>query len=294
MLKPLFHTCIIIPILALWMMFPLITAAQQSIQRPTEDSREYRGFQFGLNIGLSMPNAYSANYYNGSDRNENNIKYVFGNYYNYQDIYRLLNVADTFFVKQFPSNMHYPPTASAGLYIGFNFNRKNSMYVQFNYAKFRPHDHFTVEVDPKDYLTEPDLRIFSISGAEERINIDLGYSRSYPINDHMDFIASAGVAINDSKVLKAEIDLEGKTYSIINIYGNRAYVPGSNMQEYQFRQGGIGIGLHGGGGVNFNFANNFALQPGLTLYWNNVALEGYRDMAFSSYFYVRIIALNIL
>jgi hypothetical protein len=278
----------------LFSMAPLLLLAQHSIQRPEKDSRDYRGFQFGFNIGLFMPSSYQANYYNGSNGNENNIKYVFGNFYNYQDLYRLLNVSDTFFVKQFPAKMHYPPTATGGLYIGFNFNRKSSMYIQFNYAKLRPHDVFTVEVDPKDYLTEPDLRLYTISGVEERINIDLGYSRSYPVKDNVDFVASAGLAINDAKVLKSVINLEGKEYSIVNIYGNHAYVPGSNMQEYQFRQGGIGIGLHGGAAFKFNFANNFALQPGVTLYWNNVALEGYKGMRFSSCFYVRIVALNIL
>jgi hypothetical protein len=275
-------------------MHPIIVSGQHSIQRSDEDSREYRGLQFGFNIGLFMPNNYSANYYNGKDGNENNIKYVFGNYYNYQDIKLLVNAADTFFVKQFPTNMRYQPTASAGLYIGFNLNRRNSLFVQFNYTKLKPRDIFTVEVDPKDYLTEPDLRLYTISGVEERINIDLGYSRNYPVNDHLDFVASAGLAINDSKVLKAVINIENKEYSIVNVYGTHSYVPGSNMQQYQFTEGGIGFGLHGGGGFNFNFANNFALQPGFTLYWNNVNLEGYKDMKISPYFYVRIIALNIL
>lgn len=276
---------------------PLIVAAQHSsssIQRPEEDSREYRGFQFGFNIGLFLPNSYSANYYNGSDGNENNIKYIFGNKYHYEDLYQLLNVSDTFFVKQFPTNMRYPATASAGLYIAFNLNRRNSIFVQFNYSKLKPHDVFTVEVDPKDYLTDPDLRLYTVSGVEERINIDLGYSRNFPVTDNVDFVASAGLAINDSKVLKAVINIENKEYSIVNVYGKNSYVPGSGMQQYQFTEGGIGFGLHGGGGFNFNFANNFALQPGITLYWNNVNLEGYKDMKFSPYFYVRIIALNIL
>lgn len=273
---------------------PLFITAQHTSPRPEKDARENRGFQFGFNIGLFLPNGYTANYYNGSDGNENNIRYIFGNYYNYQDIRRLLNVSDTFFVKQFPADMHYRPTTIAGFYMGYNFNRKNSMYIQFNYSKLKPRDIFTVEVDPKDYLTEPDLRLYTVSGEEERINIDIGYSRSYPVTDHMDFVASAGLALNDTKVLKAVINLEGKEYSIVNVYGNRSYVPGTNMQEYQFTEGGIGFGLHGGAGVNFNFANKFALQPGVTLYWNNVNLEGYKAMKISSCFFLRIIALNIL
>jgi hypothetical protein len=279
-------------------------AAQNSssIQRPEQDSREYRGLQFGFNIGLFLPNAYSANYYNGSDGNENNIKYIFGNKYHYQDLYQFMNVSDTFFLKQCPTNMRYRATASAGLYIGFNLNRRNSIFVQFNYNKLKPQDLFTVEVDPKDYLTDPDLRLFSISGVEERINIDLGYSRNYPVTDNLDFVASAGLAINDSKVLKAVIKIKGeeingneniKEYSIVNVYGSHPYVPGSGMQQYEFTEGGIGYGVHGGGGLNINFANNFTLQPGVTLYYNNVDLKGYTAMKFSSYFYLRIIALTI-
>jgi len=282
----------------LFMLFlPFSIKAQLSIkaQPDIEDSRETGGFQFGLNFGMYLANKYPANYYNGSDANLNNIKYILGNKYLYYDIYKTIpRITDTFFVKQYPTDMHYPATASAGLYISYNFNRSTGVYIQFNYVKLKPHDAFTVEVDPKEYLTNPDLRLYSISGEEERINIDLGYSRSFRLGQNIDIIGEAGIALNDIKVLKSRIYIEDKEYSIINVYGKNSYIPNSNMQSYNITQGGIGIGLHGGAGVRFNFSDSFALQPGATLYWNNVNLEGYKDMRFSSFFYLRFIARKLL
>jgi hypothetical protein len=107
-------------------------------------------------------------------------------------------------------------------------------------------------------------------------------------------MAEAGIALNDIKVLKSMINIEDKEFDLINLYGKNPYVPGSNMQEYNIVQGGIGVGVHGGCGIKFNFSDNFALQPGATLYWNNVNLEGYKDMRFSPFFYLRFIARKLL
>jgi hypothetical protein len=266
-------------------------------QRGEEENQDQGGLQYGLDFGLYLPNRYPANYYNGSDGNVNNIKFIFSNETYNNEIKQALNVSDTskFFLKECPTNMRYPATPSAGLYISYNFNRSTGVYLQFNYVKLKPHDVFTVEVSPQDeILTTPDLRLFSISGEEERINIDLGYSRAFRVRENMDIMGEAGIAINDIKVLKSRIYIVNKEYSLINVYGNKPYVPGSNMQAYDIVQGGIGIGLHGGAGIRFNFSESFALQPGATLYWNNVNLEGYKDMRFSPFFYLRFIARKLL
>jgi hypothetical protein len=279
---------------ALFLLIVLLIPFSLNAQPKEENTQETGGFQFGLDFGLYLANKYPANYYNGSDGNINNIKYVFGNKYQYDELYIALRAADTFFLKQYPSNMRYPATASAGLYISYNFNRSTGVYLQFNYVKLRPHDAITVEVDPKEYLTNPDLRLYSISGEEERINIDIGYSQAFRLSNSIDVVAETGIALNDVKVLKSRIYIEDKEYSLINVYGKNSYIPNSNMQAYNITQGGIGIGLHGGAGIRFNFSESFALQPGATLYWNNVNLEGYKDMRFSSFFYLRFIARKLL
>jgi hypothetical protein len=258
------------------------------------NSDDEKGLQLGLNFGMLLPNNYPANYYNGSDGNENNIKYIFSNKYHYEDIYRALNCADTFFLYACPMNMSYPATVSPGVYFSYNFNRTTGVFVQFNYVKLKPHDAFTIEVDPKEYLTTPDLRLYSISGEEERINIDIGYSRAFRLRDNIDLVGEAGLALNDIKVLKSRILIENLEYSLINVYGENSYIPNSNQQTFEVYLGGIGIGLHGGAGLRFNFSESIALQTGATLYWNNVNLEGYKDMSFSSFFYLRFIAKRLI
>jgi hypothetical protein len=279
-----------------FMMFMLILPIILKAQREEENEREYGGLQFALDFGMYLANKYPANYYNGSDANENNIKYVFGNTTWNNEIKQLLNVSDTskFFLRECPTNMHYPATPSAGLYISYNFNRSTGLYLQFNYVKLKPHDAFSIEVSPQDeVLTNPDLRLYSISGEEERINIDIGYSKAFQIRNNIDIMGEAGIAVNDIKVLKSSINIENKEYSLINIYGKNSYVPGASQQVYDIYEGGIGIGIHGGAGIKFNFSESFALQPGATLYWNNVNLEGYKDMRFSSFFYLRFIARQL-
>jgi hypothetical protein len=279
-----------------FILLALILPSSLKAQREDKDSQDYGGLQFGLDFGMYLANKYPANYYNGSDGNENNIKYVFGNTYYNNEIKQLLNVSDTskFFLREYPTNMHYPATPSAGLYISYNFNRSTGIYLQFNYVKLKPHDVFSIEVSPQDeVLTNPDLRLYSISGVEERINIDIGYSKAFRVSDNTDFMGEAGIAVNDIRVLKSSINIENKEYSLINIYGKDSYVPGASQQVYDIYEGGIGIGIHGGAGIKFNFSESFALQPGATLYWNNVNLEGYKDMRFNSFFYLRFIARQL-
>ena len=61
----------------------------------TQENDKYCGWTFGLNFGLYYPSGYSANYYNGSDINENKASWVLGNYYWYQEIFKALDISDT-------------------------------------------------------------------------------------------------------------------------------------------------------------------------------------------------------
>jgi len=289
--------------IVLLLLVVLLMPTQLKAQRDGEDNQNIGGFQYGLDFGLYMPNKYSANYYNGSEGNLNNIKYIFSTDTYYKEILQALNVSDTshFYLNECPTDMRYPKTISAGLYISYNFNRSTGVYIQFNYVKLKPKDFFTISISPQDeILTKPTLLQFPIIGEEERINIDLGYSQAFRLTENIDIVSEAGIALNDTKVLTSKIIIKDvkygndKEYNLINVYGNKQYAPGTNQQAYNIVQGGIGIGLHGGAGIRFNFNENYSLQPGATLYWNNVNLQGYNDMRFSSFFYLRFIARKIL
>ena len=243
-----------------------------------EYSNEVKGWIFGLNVGVYYPSKATAAFYNGSPANVNNVNYVMSNYYWYQEIFFALGANDSVSVAGLPQNMHYQVAMRPGLYAQYCFNERLSLVIEFNYMKLKANDVITFEVDPKEYLTEKDLRLYPIRGVEERVYADIGLKRTYPQNDKLSFFAMGGLNINSTKVKESSFYVEEKEYSMINTYGDSGYIPNSNMQTYDVYQGGIGVGMHVGGGVALTFGNGIVIEPGLTAHWLMVQLERYQNM----------------
>lgn len=262
-----------------------------------QEEDKYCGWTFGLNFGLYYPGKYTANYFNGSSSNENTARYVFDNYYWYQDIYNALGAADTVFIAAngLPANMHYKVSMNPGLFAEYRFNKDYALNIEFNYLKLKTSDAISIEVDPKEYATEPDIRLFPIKGVEERVYCNLSLKRYFESDrENVTYFALGGINFNNTKVLKNFIYIEGKEYSIINVYGRQSYIPNSNMQTYNIYEGGIGYGLVAGGGASVEFGNGIILEPGITANWTKVNLEGYKRFTPGIGIYVRFILNSLL
>ena len=140
------------------------------------------GWDFGMNFGYYLPSAYHAGFYDGSADNVNNINYIFGNKYYRDEIRKSLNSTDTFLISAMPQKMRYTGAFTMGLYFRRTFDKYFGFSIQFNYSKLHANDFFQIEVDPNYILTEPDLRVFPIWGIEERVNIDLNFSKYLSIS----------------------------------------------------------------------------------------------------------------
>lgn len=232
------------------------------------------GWQYGLNIGFYFANAKSAGFYSGKEGNENEISIVFGNKYRYDEIRQLL-FADTLILRELPSRMTYDPALMIGILGKYQFNETYGLILQFNYVKLKTTDFFTVEVDPKSFLTQPDLRLFGILGEEERVNVEIGIASKYRIGHNMNFFLETGLNINDSEARENKIQIEGREFDIVNIYGSQNYVPNTSLQTYEIRQGGIGFGIFLNTGVQFVFNENLSMDPSLSLWWKRINLAGY-------------------
>jgi hypothetical protein len=183
----------------------------------------------------------------------NKISYIFTNKYWYDEIKLLLSADDTVVLRELPHDMHYNVALTGGIFLRFNITRNNSIFLEANYARLRTDDGFTVEVDPQGY-TFQDIRVFGIHGVEERINVDLGYHRKFPVyRNKMNLFVQGGVNMNYVNVLEAYVNFYDKEYSFINIYGNNFYVPGAYTQEVDNFQNGFGFGFVGGGGKYYLF-----------------------------------------
>jgi hypothetical protein len=242
-------------------------------------SNDGRGWVFGLNVGVYYASKETAAYHNGKSTNVNNVAYVMSNYYWYQDIFHALGAHDSISVSGLPENMHYKLAMQPGLYAQYCFSPTFALLIEFNYMKLKAEDVIIFEVDPpQDYLANPDLRLYPMRGAEERIYADIGVKRSYPKTDKLSYFWMGGLNVNSTQVKKSSFYVEEVEYSMINVYLDGGYVPNGNTQSYTVYQGGIGIGGFAGAGASLSFGNSIVIEPGFTAHWLMVKLEGYQNM----------------
>lgn len=256
--------------------------------------KERRGLEYGGIAGFYMAGKSTAGFYSGKPGNENNVNYVFRNTYWYNEIYQLLGAYDTVFVREYPEEMKYDPAFSFGVFARYDLNCNTGIILQFSYAKLRAKDVVTVEVDPKEYLTEPDIRLCSIYGTEERNLLDLGIVHAFGKNPVSRFLIGAGVNMNNSLVKEHMIQIGTKSYNLVNVYGNNNYIPGGNQQSYEIRQGGIGFGLYGTIGGRFEFSPAVALEPGFTFYYKKIAIDPNSGFVPQMNFFVRLCFRDLL
>jgi hypothetical protein len=262
--------------------------------RDDDDKLKVKRWEFGVNIGGYFANKYTANFYNGSESNENKLSYVMGNKYWYQEICQSLNVPDTskVYVTGIPTNMHYHPAITGGLFLRCNITKKHGIFLEANYVKLKTEDAITLQIPPS-YWTFEQFYVEPIYGQEERVMIDLAYQYTWTLKSNINFFVQAGPTMIYNRVLKNAVVIEGTEYSLINIYGNQFYVPNTNMQEVQNLQGGFGFGLYTGAGAGFPLTDYFSVEAGGFMHYASTHLEGYQELRPSFGIYLRILFHNL-
>ncbi len=241
---------------------------------PGDSLRKNTGFIFGINMGAFWAHKYQAGFYNGSPGNVDSIGLIFSNYYYKEDIRRELN--DTFRLLELPADMRYQPAMQVGFYVKYNITPTTGAFIQFNYSKVKTKDVFTMGIGGEpQYLTFDDIRMYPIWGSEERIFIDIGFSQTFPVDKIFQPFLEAGVNFNNTRVIENKIAINNLEYSLINVYGNSPYIPNTQMQVYETRLGGLGVGGFASAGFRMVFSKNISLDPGFTFLWNKANLEGY-------------------
>jgi hypothetical protein len=255
-------------------------------QEEWEEPDTIRRWEFGLNFAAYFANKYSANYYNGTPGNINNVNYILKNKYWYNDIYKALNASDTVVVQQdktmgtdgYPRDMHYSIVFSGGLFLRMNLDKKNALFLEANYARLTAADVLVLEVDPQNqYLRPPILYSQPIVGKEGRVMIDFGYQRSYRLKSKIFFFVQGAATMCYTQVIKSFFEVGGVEYSMINIYGDIGYVPGASSQTFNVYQNAFGFGGYLGIGAGIPLTQAFGLEPGFFMHFYPTNLTGYKD-----------------
>ncbi len=264
----IYHTLIIIFLSA-----PLLSFSQKYTKGEDKVAKN-KSWCFQINTGVAFANKYQANFYNGSDANQNNISYIFKNPTWYNEIHRVLN--DTFNLMELPTNMKYSPAFCVGFGLKKKFTNHFGVFGNFNFSRFKALDAFTMKIGnkPSGY-TFDNIKTYPIWGKEDRINIDLGVSMEIKLVKQIYGFVEVGFNINNTRVKENKISIESLEYSLINIYANQTYVPNTALQEYQIKEGGLGIGAFISPGFEFRFYDNVAVQILGSFYWTKVNMMHY-------------------
>lgn len=232
-----------------------------------EEEDTIRGFSFGLNVGVYFANKKTANFYNGAcyenefiDVNEVRCYSIeerlgatdnqnFDQTYN-QVVQEVGNGATGFTVPydSYPQNMRYNPAFVVGLHIKYNFNRYSAIIFNINTVKLKTSDKFSLQFfgGPIPQNQQSDIRLYTITGSEQRFNLNLGYRQGWMMGDKSNFYLQGGASMLGTQFEKNQVLLnESLKYDL--------FVGIQNQQINTATQQRTDIGFGGYGAMGFEF-----------------------------------------
>ena len=260
------------------------------------------GLSLLVDIGAMSPSDGQANFYNGAPSNVNTLERIlysetYGNQI-WNDLttndligssignYRQITVAEY-------GDMYYRLAIQLGM--GFRYDLDNQRWawsMRFNYAKLNAVGQVLLNSGiATAYLTDRNRYVVCPTlGTEERIFIDLGLIRKFPISVGLNMEVALGANLNNTKVESSDISIGSTAYSILDIWGGQS--PSSYVASYDYvNQGGIGYGAFASVAVCYTLPVGTAVSLEYLFHYNRIALERYEG--FSPHHALRLsVALN--
>jgi hypothetical protein len=233
-----------------------------------QDEEEYKGFSFGVRLGSYFASRNTADFYNGSGYYQSGVNYAGVRAYTIEERLNLTtqqtaSINNYFGSSSFkipydssPTGMRYNPAFSVGLDLRYRTDRFSSWILQFQTAKLVAAERFTVQFlgTPQLINAQSDIRLFSITGSEQRFQLALGYRQGWEVNEMVDFFFQPGFTFSGVKVNNNQIHIAGQDLDLFlgayNPYQLQSYVP---QTRTGFGAGfGTGFEFELGGGHSFD------------------------------------------
>jgi len=227
---------------------------------PERETQNVLRFDYGMNIGFYMANPGTANYYNGSGEHSLE-RAIITNSFNYNRIRQ--EIGYDFQIHGLPSQMSYKPAMMLGFFGAMNFNPRAGIMAEFNYARLKAEDRFTLEIERVVFIEGDNIELYPIYGTEERL--DLRFSFQYTFLSKSSYLhpfLETGVSITDTKVKENRVRVRSNTIAIQN--------PVSSF--YQIRDYGIGFGGFATAGLKMDVNETFALWLGYSANYSQINL----------------------
>ncbi len=273
----------------------LLNAQTGSDEKEEQNYLKLKGLSYGFNFGVYFPGNKTANYYNGSGRNNLHDAIISTTNYLYQPRYIYDSIKNKIFkndfaIKELPQHMRYSVATNIGFYTKFNFDDNFGMYLEINHAKLKTTDKVTFDVF--NGVSIKNVSAYSIHAKESRVDINLGIMRSFGKRRIFKPYVEGAFNLNNTKVLSADINFD---YTENGITKNLTY--SYLYQDYQYfikRDDGIGYGVLAGGGVQVIVNQAMLLYTGIDFTLKKIHLGDNKNYNLNSFIYLRLLFRNLI
>lgn len=228
-----------------------------------EEEDSIKGFSFGLNLGAYFGNAATASFYNGTcpidgyineasqvrcytieERLDPSVFIIDAQYINNQ----IGSQSYIFPYDTYPTNMRYSPAMYVGLQLKYNFNRYAAVVMNVNAMKLKAISQFTMQFvgTPAQFNGQTDVRLFGISGSEQRMNMNLGFRQGWMMGDFSNFYLQLGGSMLATKWTENTVTVADKNFDLIT-----SMPIGGQISATAQGQAGVGFGGYASAGVEF-------------------------------------------
>ncbi len=259
--------------------------------------RGYSGLSVFANAGTVWADGTNANFYSGRPGNVNTIlRVLHSETYGTQIWNDLKNsglISDAvgnysqLTVSEYPE-MYYRTSWQIGLGIRYDYENGFGWLLRFDMMRLRATGAFNLSSTNGTGILSGNHQYIrcGMLGKEDRINIDLALTRTVDLGGNLCLELDLGLNLNNAKVKENLMEINGSTYSILDVWNGQS--PSSSTGSYEYvNQGGLGWGVFMSGLVGYRIEGMGAIKAGYTCYHTKTNLKGYNSWGWHHSLFVR-------
>ena len=243
------------------------------------------GLSVFANAGAIWADDNTANFYSGRPENANTINRVlhsetYGNRI-WQELKNdgLISSAvgskDELQVVEY-GDMYYRTSLQYGLGFRYDYASGFGWLLRFDLSRLEALGAFNLSSTNGTGILSDNHQYIrcGIMGQEDRINIDFAITRTVDLGGNLILELNLGGTLNNTKVKENLMEIDGSTYSILDIWNGQS--PSSFTGSYEYiNQGGIGWGVFMSGFLGYYMEGLGAIKAGYTCHHSKTTLKDY-------------------
>lgn len=268
------------------LLLTLLTSAFAVSAQYAQDATQ-RGLSVTVGAGVMESSNRTANFYNGSEGNANTVLRILHSQMYGPQIWADLTEQDliTSAVGSYQQlqvveygNMFYRMAVQLSLGIRYDYDNGMGWLLHFDYAKLDALGAFNISSNNGTGVLSSAGQFVrcGVAGQEKRIYVDLGLNKQVRLRNGLDLAFQLGGSAVNTTVVANDMQVAGRTYSILDVWDGQS--PGAYSQMYEYmNQGGIGLGCFAGVSLGYTLANYDAISVGYTFRYDKINLMGYEQ-----------------